>query len=86
MDVYYVEKQLLRENKLRGEEVDRMTDITKGLGITLQSLNRSLHGGISLEKFVRILDIAGYELMIGKRKDGRAVEIRSLSQIERKWK
>lgn len=80
MDVYQIVRQLLKESG------KKMSDISRALDVRLSSLNRSLHKGISLEKFSKVLDECGYVLMIGKKEDNRAVNIRAFHQIEREWK
>lgn len=80
MDVYRIVKQLLKESG------GKMSDLQGALGgITLQSLNASLHGNMSLERFEKIVKRCGYVLMIGKVEEGRAVQIRTLEQIRKEW-
>ena len=66
MDVYEIVRQIARESKTSMGEIARYCGIS-----TLQSLNRSLHGGISLKKFVNVVSACGYELHIMK--DGKSV-------------
>ena len=81
MDIYYAIKQILKESGVK------MTDIQRELGgISLQSLNESLHGNMRIDRLTKILDRCGYILMIGRKESGRAVMIRTMEQLEREWK
>ena len=81
MDIYYAIKQILKESGVK------MVDLQRELGgITLQSLNESLHGNMKVDRLEKILDRCGYILMIGRKEGGRAVAIRTIEQLEREWK
>lgn len=81
MDIYYAIKQILKESGVK------MVDLQRELGgITLQSLNESLHGNMKVDRLEKILDRCGYILMIGRKENGRAVAIRTIEQLEREWK
>ena len=78
MNAYYIIKQLLKDGG------HKMSEIPKGLGVSLQSVNRSLNGRISMERFVKIVEMTGYEVLIGKiGEDGKVYNIRKLEKIEK---
>ena len=68
MDAYWVIKKLSKEQKIK------MKDIALTMGITPQSLNKSLRGRISLDTFKRAVEACGYEIYIVKGKDSRRLE------------
>ena len=54
-----------------------MLEIARGLGVSPQSLYRSLRSGLTLEKFVRIVGLCGFRLLVVDKSRNIVCEIRS---------
>lgn len=78
MDIYKPVKQMLKVNNMK------MTSLCKDLGVSLQSLNASLHGNMSLDRFVEIVEKCGCTLLIGIPEDGK-VKAKSLERLRKEW-
>lgn len=78
MDIYKPVKQML---KVSGK---KMADLCKDLGVSLQSMNASLHGNMSLDKFVKVVEKSGCVLLIGVYEDG-VLKPKSLERLRKEW-
>jgi len=58
MDSYRVVKALSAKSGVK------MSEIAAACGVSLNSINRSLHGGISLDKFIKVVRACGGEVRI----------------------
>ena len=79
MDTYSIVKQMLKDSG------KMMSELVKGMGVTLQSLNRSLHGNITLERFKRIVELTGGELYVGRRGEDGKMHIKTLDKLKEEW-
>ena len=78
MDIYKPVKQMLKVNG------KKMTTLCDELGVSLQSLNASLHGNMSLDRFMEIVEKCGCSVLIGVPEDGK-VKAKTLERLRKEW-
>lgn len=79
MDTYSIVKQMLKDSG------GSMSELVSGMGITLQSLNRSLHGNMTLERFKRIVELSGCDLYVGRKGEDGKMHIKTLDKLKEEW-
>ena len=79
MNTYAIIKRLLQ---IRDR---RMMEVVEGMGVTLQSVNRSLHGNITLERFCKMVKLAGGEVGVVWTDEAGRTRYKTLEQLEEEW-